>query len=342
MSRGTGSDPIIALIGCGAISEALHLPALARRHASVASRMVLVDRDTQRARALAERFGAGSVCADYREILDRVDGVIVAVPRHLHHPIVLECVRHGLPVLCEKPLCETPEHAREILAEAERAGVPVALNQTRRLFPSVQKVRELIESGAIGRPKRLEYVLGEVFDWPAASHSYFGAGASGGRGILLEQGAHIVDLVCWWLGGQPQLTSYRDDSYGGTEAVAELQLESAGCHARIHLSWLSKLENGYRVEGETGSLAGGVYDFGSVQMSSGGRTRTVKTDWQPRDFSEFGPVLIGNFLDVVTRGARPLVSARDVLPSLEIIDACYRHRERFAMPWHDAWQRILP
>src|SRR2546427_5193818 len=68
MSRGTGSDPILALIGCGAIAEALHLPALARRHASVASRMVLVDRDTRRAETLARRFGAGSVCADYREI----------------------------------------------------------------------------------------------------------------------------------------------------------------------------------------------------------------------------------------------------------------------------------
>ena len=339
MSHDAGSDPIIALIGCGAIAEALHLPALARRHRSVASRMVLVDPDTDRAEALARRFGAASVCADYREVLDRVDGAIVAVPRQLHHPIVLACVRHGLNVLCEKPLCETPDDAREIIAEAERAGVVVALNQTRRLFPSVQKVRELIRSGAIGRPKKLEYVLGEEFDWPAASHSYFGATGSG-RGILLEQGAHIVDLVCWWLGGRPELASYRDDSFVGTEAVAELHLESGDCDARIHLSWLSRLPNGYRVDGETGSLAGGVYDFGAVQLRRGERTRTVKTDWQPRDFSEFGPVLIANFLDVLTRGARPLVSARDVLPSLEIIDACYRRRERFPMPWHDAWERI--
>lgn len=338
MSRDPGSDPIIAVIGCGAIAEALHLPALAR-HRSVASRMLLVDPDTDRARAFADRFGAASVCADHREILDRVDGAIVAAPRQLHHGIVLDCVQRGVSVLCEKPLCETPEDAREVIAAAERAGVAVALNQTRRLFPSVQKVRELIASGAIGRPKTLEYVLGEEFDWPAASGSYFGAGGSG-RGILLEQGAHIVDLVCWWLGGRAEPTSYRDDSFGGTEAVAELQLESGGCHARIHLSWLSRLENGFRVQGETGCLEGGAYDFGTVRMRSGDRTRTLKTQWQPRDFSEFGPVLVDNFLEVLTRGARPLVSASDVLPSLEIIDACYRRRERFPMPWHDAWQRI--
>jgi predicted dehydrogenase len=338
MSRDSGSDPILAVIGCGAIAEALHLPALARRR-SVASRMILVDPDTERARALAQRFGAASVCADYREVLGRADAAIVAVPRRLHHPIALACVQRGLCVLCEKPLCESAEDAREIIAAAERAGVAVALNQTRRLFPSLQKVRELLEAGAIGRPKALEYVLGEVFDWPAASGSYFGVGASG-RGILLEQGAHIVDLVCWWLGGRPTLTSYRDDSFGGTEAVAELQLESAGCHARIHLSWLSRLESGYRVEGETGSLAGGAYDFGTLQLRSGGRTRTLKTDWQPREFGEFGDVLVDNFLEVVTRGARPLVSAPDVLPSLELIDQCYRRRERFPMPWHDAWERI--
>jgi predicted dehydrogenase len=338
MSRETGSDPTIAVIGCGAIAEALHLPALAR-HPGVASRMVLVDRDTDRARSLADKYGAGSVCADYGEALDRVDGVIVAVPRQFHHPVVLECVQRGVNVLCEKPLCETPEDAREIIAAAERAGVVVALNQTRRLFPSVQKVRELIEAGAIGRPKSLEYVLGEEFDWPAASDSYFGAKASA-KGILLEQGAHIVDLVCWWLGGRPELESYQEDSFGGTESVVELHLESEGCHARIHLSWLSKLENGYRVDGESGSIEGEVYDFGALKLRTGGRTRTLKTDWQPREFGEFGHVLIDNFLDVLTRGARPLVAASDVLPSLEIIDECYRHRQRFPMPWHDAWERI--
>jgi predicted dehydrogenase len=244
-------------------------------------------------------------------------------------------------VLCEKPLCETSEHAREVVSAAEDAGIVVALNQTRRLFPSAQKVRELIGSGAIGRPRSLEYVLGEEFDWPAASDSYFGAKASG-RGILLDNGCHIVDLVCWWLGARPELRSYQDDSFGGTEAVAKLELESAGCRARIHLSWLSRLENGFRVEGETGRIEGGVYDFGAVRLTTGGRTRTLKSDWQPREFGEFGHVLIDNFLEVLARRAAPIVSAADVLPSLEIIDACYRQRRRFAMPWHDAFERVVP
>lgn len=338
MSGSASSDPVIALIGCGAIADAFHLPALAR-HRVVVSRAILVDPDTDRARALAEKYGAGSVCGDYREVLDRVDGAIVAVPRQLHHPIVLECVRHGVNVLCEKPLCESPDEAREVIAAAERAGVVVALNQTRRLFPSYRQVQELIASGAIGRPKTLEYVLGEVFDWPAASDSYFGAKVSG-KGILLEQGAHIVDLVCWWLGGRPVLTSYCDDSYGGTEAVAELRLESGGCHARVHLSWLSRLENGYRIEGDTGSIQGGAYEWSSLQLRTGGRARRLRTRWRPRNFDEFGGLLIDNFLEVLSQGARPLVAATDVLPSLEVIDACYRRRERFPMPWHEAWDRI--
>lgn len=335
MPRASSKSPAIALIGCGAISEALHLPGLLR-HPEVRSRLVLVDPATDRTAELAKRHGLADVCSDYREVLDRIDGAIVAVPPHLHHPVSLACLNHGVAVLCEKPLCEDAPLAGELVEAAARSDVALAVNQTRRLFPANRQIQKLLAEGAIGRPTRIVYEMGEPFEWPAVSDSYFGTKGSG-KGVLLDTGAHIVDLITWWLGGKPQLTRFRDDSFGGTEAVAAIELEHEGCRVSIRLSWLSKLRNTYRIEGERGSIEGEVYDWASfIQRSPDGQARRVRTDDRPKGFEDFGHRLIDNFVEVLATGAQPLVSGRDVLPSIEIIDACYAQRERFDLPWIDA------
>lgn len=301
---------------------------------------MLVDRDEARARALARRFRVPRTAAALDEVLDEIDGAVLAVPPHLHHPLALQCVRRGVHVLCEKPLADTAEKAAEIVEEARRAGVRVAVNNTRRLFPACRKVKELLDAGAIGTPRRLSFVHGEVFDWPIATDSYFGV-KGGGRGVLLDVGAHALDQALWWLGGEPALRDYRDDSFGGTEASAAVRFESAGCEVEIRLSWLSKLENVYRIRGDRGVLEAGVYDTHALHRTdASGRRRKLRCPGRPGVYAELAEPLVANFLDVLAGGAEPLVSAAAVLPSIALLDACYARRERFDMPWHDAWQRL--
>lgn len=333
------SDPALAVIGCGAIADSFHLPALAR-HAGVLAKLVLVDPAIERAQELASRHGAGATSARLEDVLDRVQGVIVAVPARHHRAVALACLERGVHVLCEKPLCETAGEARELVEAAEAHGAKLAVNQTRRLFPSTREVHDRIRAGAIGELRHIEYLHGEPFDWPAASPSYFGA-KSGGKGVLLDTGAHIVDLVCYWLGGHPSLSSYRDDSSGGTEAVAELRFAHGDATARIRLSWLSKLANAYRLVGTQGSIEGGSYEWASYTLrQGGGPAKKVRTARKVRAFEDLSSSLIDNFIAVVAGGAEPLVAGRDVLPSIETIEACYGQRTRFDQPWHDACARI--
>jgi predicted dehydrogenase len=333
------AEPALAVIGCGAISNAFHLPALAR-HRAVLAKVVLVDPAIERARSLASRFGAGEAAADLDHVLDRVQGAIVAVPPRHHRAVAMTCLERGVHVLCEKPLCETADAARELVGAAKAHGVALAVNQTRRLFPSHREVHERIAAGELGELRRVEYVHGEPFDWPAASDSYFGV-KGGGKGVLLDTGAHIVDLVCWWLGERPRLAGYRDDSMGGTEAVAEVHLERRDCKARVRLSWLSKLSNTYCVEGTRGSIAGGSYEWSSYTLRmDGGPEKKVRTRRRVSAFTDLSAEMIDNFIEVVRSGATPLVPADEVLPSIETIDDCYDHRTRFEMPWFDAWKRL--
>lgn len=334
----SGGPPRIGLIGCGAIAERFHLPALVRSRA-IRNGLVLVDPDEDRLRALASRYRVRRYERDFREALDELDGVIVAVPPRLHHSIALTCVRSGVSVLCEKPLAVSSSEAQELVDVSRDAGVWVAVNNTRRLFPSARRVKQAIASGELGTVRSLTFRCGEVFDWPSATDSCFGL-KSGGKGVVLDVGAHVLDLVCWWLGGAPTVTGYLDDSLGGSEAVAHIEFEHEACRGLVRLSWLSKLENAYRIHGDKRSIEGKVFGFRSFRwVERSGRARMERIDAGPSTFSAVANHLIDNFLDVVRGRAAPLVSGEDVLPSIRMIEACYARRARFDMPWHETWGR---
>ncbi|HET9634717.1 MAG TPA: Gfo/Idh/MocA family oxidoreductase [Gemmatimonadaceae bacterium] len=214
------------------------------------------------------------------------------------------------------------------------------MNNYRRLYPSSIKVRDLIAGGELGTVKALEYSWGEVFDWPTASGAYFGAKA-GGRGVLADKGSHLLDLICWWLGGKPDVVSYQDDAMGGTEAVARLHFRKDQCDGLARFSWLSRYPNTFEVVGDRATLRGGLFDWNTVVIQRDSEApKTLRLTSAAKIPQDLGKNMLDNFLEVVSGRAAPLVSGDDVLPSIELIDECYENRTRLSAPWYDAWQRI--
>jgi predicted dehydrogenase len=331
----------IAVIGCGAIARSFHLPALARDPA-IRDQLILVDPDLPRARALADDFEVTEVASSHEEVLDRIAGAIILTPHHLHQPVALACISYGVPVLVEKPIADSAAAVRAVGLAAEQAGVPVAVNNTRRLIPSCGAIRDMIEAGAIGAVRSLDFHEGDPFDWPSASGSMFGRQGSG-KGVLLDLGAHVLDLACWWTGGRPSVIRYLDDSSGGSEAVAQVDMEHAGCAVSVRLSWLSKLRNTYLVRGEEGTIEAGIYDWNTLTITTpDGARRSIKTGSEVRSYAALAEPLMANFLRTIAGEEAPLVSTGDVLPSIELIEECYGRRTRFTMPWNDTIDRILP
>src|SRR5204862_1530431 len=85
-ARRNASNPIrLALIGCGAIAEQMHLPVLAGHESIVLT--ALVDRDEKRARKLADGYGVKAVCRDAEDLPEgAIDAAIVATPPVHHAP----------------------------------------------------------------------------------------------------------------------------------------------------------------------------------------------------------------------------------------------------------------
>lgn len=328
-------SPRIAIIGCGAVAELLYLPALAK-HPPVLRNLILVDRNEVRARKLAEKFKMSNCLVDYRDVLSKgVDGVIIATPSHLHYPMAMDFLASGVHVLCEKPLAESADQAREMVEQAQKTGVALLTNYQRRLYASYLKVKKLLMDGTLGEPLSIQYFEGEEFRWPTVSGFYFNTKISS-RGVLLDRGAHVLDLICWWLGEKPKLISSQNDSFGGREAVAHVQFEHKQCVGEVKLSLLGKLPCVFKIKCEQGVIEGDVFDFRRVILTTkSGRRKGLKLKSKEKYYTDFGYTMVTNFLNVISKGEKPLISGEDVLNSVRLIDECYEAASRFNMPWYE-------
>jgi predicted dehydrogenase len=77
-------------------------------------------------------------------------------------------------VLCEKPLAETTPECDDLIAAASAYHTTLSVNNTRRLIPATQLVKEALLRGGIGEPLSLRYVEGIAFGWPTLTGFYFG------------------------------------------------------------------------------------------------------------------------------------------------------------------------
>lgn len=329
----------IAVVGCGAIARSFHVPALvARREAR--DHLVLVDLDRSRAEALRDETGVGEVRTSHAEALEGLDGAIVAVPAEFHGEVTAALLRAGVPVLCEKPLAHSFQEASMLVEESHRTDTPLGVNNVRRFFPAIRAVREWIRSGRSGPLRRIEIYDGEPFEWPLASGSAFGRGGTG-KGVLLDLGAHVLDMIYWWLGERPRITCYLDDSMGGSEAVARVEFEGSGYSGVVQVSWLSRLSNTFRVEAERETLTGEIRAWDRVtSIRPDGSERKVPLRPEIPSYRELKHHVIGAFLGALCEGKEMAVPGAEVLPSIEMIDECYSRRRRFPMPWHDVVEEV--
>jgi predicted dehydrogenase len=124
---------------------------LGRHHARILSSLegaelvAVVDTNAERAAAAAASTGAPAV-ADFRQIMDRVDAVSIAVPTDLHRDIALPFLEQGTAVLVEKPMARSLAEADELVAAARASGATLAVGQTERYNPAVAAVLPLVTS----------------------------------------------------------------------------------------------------------------------------------------------------------------------------------------------------
>ncbi len=190
-----------AVIGTSWWAEGAHLPGLrARPDVELAA---LCGRNPQRLAEMAAKYAIPRTFTDYHAMLAEVrpEVVVVATPNHTHAPMTLAALEAGAHVICEKPLALDAAQAAAMLARAEALGRRHLVLFSYRGLPAPRFLKTLIDDGYIGRPHHVQgtYLHASWLDVNRPANWKF-LKAEGGSGVLHDLGAHVIDLVQWWLG----------------------------------------------------------------------------------------------------------------------------------------------
>jgi len=169
--------------------------------------VALCDTDATRLAAAAEKWGVKRTFADYREMCAApdIDAVSVCVPNAVHAEISVAAFRAGKHVICEKPLADTPAHAREILDAKNASGKIGMAAMKLRYWPEAAYVRRLVDEGTLGRIYYGWSTYLRGLDGIPMRPTFTVKALSGG-GALIDNGVHLLDLT-WYLMGCPEPTS---------------------------------------------------------------------------------------------------------------------------------------
>ncbi len=229
----------VMLVGCGYIGEDHLSDIYYRDNVEI---IVVVDKDIHRAELMARKYGALKYGTDYKVYLNRedIDIVIVATYVDSHLPITRDCVEAGKHVLCEKPVASCREDGLEFFHMAQASKPHVLVGHILRYNHSYKKIKELIDSGAIGDLRFIHFVQNHhAVNWPRYKRLLEDCHP------VLDCGVHYLDVM-QWMSGQKIVdvtaTSFLLDSDAPCDNYGIVQLKlSGGCCGCYESGWSRNL-----------------------------------------------------------------------------------------------------
>ena len=180
----------VAIIGQGRSGRDIHgkyfLTEEAKALFNVAA---IVELDPLRRNRAKEEFGC-AVLEDYRDLfqMKELDLVINATFSHLHYPITMDLLAHGLNTVVEKPFSKYALECEQMISAARERGAMLSVFQQSRFAPYYVRVKEIIESGVLGKIHQIHISFSGYsrrWDWQCSNRFYGGA--------LLNTGPHPMD-----------------------------------------------------------------------------------------------------------------------------------------------------
>ncbi len=240
------------VIGIGDITIRRVIPAI---QAEPRSRLYgFVTRDPAKAKPYNARVFAtlDAALAD-----PEVHAVYVGTPVFLHAPQTIQSLRAGRHVLCEKPMAMNEAEARLMVRTAEETGKTFGVAYYRRCYPKVQRAKELLAAGVIGKPVFAELTNHMDFDGSGNRGWLFDPVKSGG-GPLFDIASHRIDVLNF-LFGQPQRVTAQLSNvvyhYAVEDnATAMIEYEN-GVRGVVDVRWHSKVNRDEcRIRGTDGEM----------------------------------------------------------------------------------------
>jgi predicted dehydrogenase len=303
----------VAIIGLGAVTHNIHMPAYTRLKDKV-SIVAGADPDSSMSQLTREKWHVKEVYDDAEEMIKRTkpDIISICTPPSLHHRQTLMALDYGCHVFCEKPLAESLEQADEMIEAAERAGRFVVVNNQFPYMNIHRMSKELIGTPKFGQLLYLHawqtFRATEITEdgWRGELH----------RRLCFEFGTHVFELIRFFFNDNPvKIMAHMPNPLASatSDCINMIALEFAdGRAASIVLDRLSKGPERYldmRLDGERASIHTTI--GGAIQFAAGLHTREKRPFFR-FDLVQGGKAVLqnGNASELIAKDAiNPLTSA---------------------------------
>ena len=308
--------------------------------------IAVADPSRERRRAFAERFGVPTALesADQLLAVDAVDAVYVAVPNYLHVPLAAQALAAGKHVILEKPLALSRADAQPLIDAAADTDRHFMLGMNQRFTPQVQRARQLIAQGRIGRAYHCKTYWRRRAGIPGIGSWFTRKELSGGGG-LLDIGVHMLDNALYVLDnfdvhsvsgatyGEFGPVGAGEGGWGQSErsgasfdvddfATAMIKLDG-GATVLIDAVWAMHLERRSEMNIELYGTAGAIDTYGEKLFRQHG------SEYHAIESPDAGPLTyphtsrFHHFVNVILGREEPCVSLEQALSVQRVIDAIY-------------------
>lgn len=273
-------------IGCGEVTEKKSGPAFNEVPGSHV--VAVMSRNAEKAESYAKRHNIKKWYTDPLELINdpEINAIYIATPPSSHATFAIMAMKAGKPVYIEKPLAASYEDCARINRISELTGVSCFVAYYRRYLPYFQKVKQIIQSGAIGTPANVQI----RFSVPPRDLDYKSNGSLpwrlqpdiAGGGYFYDLAPHQLDLIQDIFGVITRAHGYCSNMaklYKAEDTISAcFYFENGlpGSGSWCFVGHQSAKEDRIEVIGEKGMLSFSVYNYSPIQLvTSEGRSSIV-------------------------------------------------------------------
>lgn len=317
------------ILGCAAIARVRTIPGLL--HAKNANFYAVASRGREKAEEVAKHFPVQKVYGSYEELLadKEVDAVYLPLPNAMHREWVERAAKAGKHILCEKPLALNEGEAEEMYRICEENGVLLMEAFAYRHAPLIQKVKEVIDTGKIGKVKYVESHLTDLL----TDMSNIRMQQKLGGGAFYDMTCYNISAISYLLDGRApiQVKAFAEmDPERGVDVSNTVLLQyEDGVQAASYASLNSYPRGYYAVVGTAGRIEVPCnFNCRFVQkftVTAEGTVSNVEIlEEKKTEYTVMCPdnymLEIEQFGRCVLEGEKPLVSREETVNNIRILD----------------------
>ena len=275
------------IIGVGDVTEVKSGPAFYKLDHS--ELVAVMRRNAGKAADYAQRHGIKKWYSNASELINdpEVDAVYIATPPDSHASYAIEAMNAGKPVYVEKPMARHYSECLEMLKVSEQTGVPLWVAYYRRTLPAYLKAKELVETGAIGKPLMVNIKLYkeavERKQKPEEMHWHVFPEIAG-AGHFFDLASHQFDFLDFVFG---KITEAKGTAaniaglYPAEDTVSASWKHESGVIGSGTWSFVvdkNSVEDIIQIVGESGKISMPCFSHGTLALTNGNGTETFEFD----------------------------------------------------------------